>query len=492
MTTSSPSVILVELNEASRYFLDKYVGDGSLPYFARLRDRGVMLTTTIPDWDADEARAWRTISPWIVWPSIYTGLSRAAHGIVGFGQDPNPTHRRCVWDVLDEHGISTGVGHSLMSYPPRCPRAGVFYLPDILSEDAACTPASAAHAQRFCVFSARNYSESFVRDALRASALLAASGASGVRAQTMARVLAQIPREQMSGATVEPERALLLSYIAEDVVSTLLRRQQPRFTSLHLNHVAYMQHRYWRAAEPWRFTNALSSTDALFFATSAERRRYEERFSRWVLRSLQYSERLLEHLEAIASDDTIFVVASGLGQRPMDPVHEIHNPVVRLIAVEQLLRALGVDDCRAQHQMNPDLTLTFTNSQRAAAAAVVFEGVVVRDEALFFVERRGRQLFLELLMCKKRRGENPTIHHRLRSDISFPLNRFVEEHRIPDQSTAHHAPEGWLLAYSRALALRRVVDTLPITEIAPTLLGLFGLAPAPWMHLREAGFQIDS
>jgi hypothetical protein len=42
-----------------------------------------------------------------------------------------------------------------------------------------------------------------------------------------------------------------------------------------MDHVAHMQHRYWRAAEPDRFHEGLSETDARFFTSADERSRHE-------------------------------------------------------------------------------------------------------------------------------------------------------------------------------------------------------------------------
>ena len=114
-----PSVLFLELNEAERYWIDKLAAEGKLPVFRRLLEGGVCLRTSIPDFDPTADRAWRTITPWIIWPSVYTGMKPRQHGIIAFGQDTTPIQGRCVWDVLDKAGVSTGVFGSLLSFPPR-------------------------------------------------------------------------------------------------------------------------------------------------------------------------------------------------------------------------------------------------------------------------------------------------------------------------------------------------------------------------------------
>ena len=261
------SVLFLELNEAERYWIDKLAAEGKLPVFRRLLEGGVCLRTSIPDFDPAADRAWRTITPWIIWPSVYTGMKPRQHGIIAFGQDTTPIQGRCVWDVLDKAGVSTGVFGSLLSFPPRNAGAARYYVPESLADDPDCFPAEARPVQEFSVFTSRNYSESFARQYVEATRLLVGSMRSGVRPATVMRTLLQIPRELLQGDAQVPERAMIQSYILTDAFKRLYAEHKPRFATLHLNNVAYMQHRYWRAAEPDRFRDELSLTDHRFFGT---------------------------------------------------------------------------------------------------------------------------------------------------------------------------------------------------------------------------------
>ena len=46
------SVLFFELNEAERYFLDKFAAEGRLPNFARAAGRRRVVRTRVPGWDA--------------------------------------------------------------------------------------------------------------------------------------------------------------------------------------------------------------------------------------------------------------------------------------------------------------------------------------------------------------------------------------------------------------------------------------------------------
>jgi hypothetical protein len=482
------SVLFVEVNEAERHFLDRGIEAGRLPNFKRIKEGGVLLRTRVRGFDPSQDKAWRLISPWIIWPSVYSGLEPAEHGIIGFGQDTASIRGRCVWDVLDAHQISVGVFGSLMSYPPRSSGNALYYVPEGLADDPQCIPDAARPVQEFSIFSARNYSESFSLKALEALPLLFKTMKAGVRALTVLRTLAQVPMELLQGSARVPERAMLASYIAFDAFEALYRRYRPAFGTLHLNHVAYMQHRYWRAAEPNLFRDELSPTDQRFFADVDERKRYERDFAGWIDKSFEYTDAILGKVLEIVDDNTIVLVGTGLGQRPFDPVSEIHNPVVRLVKERELFDAIGLRDYSVRHQMNPDLTVNFKDEAAATAAARALEGLFVDPaENLFHVARRGAQVFVELNMPRRHSaGEMPPIRHRTNAGFSAAFARHIHEHSTADQSTAHHKDSGWLLAYSKGKRLSATENSLSVTEIAPTILAWFGVPTPAWMDGSRA------
>ncbi|MBK7875872.1 MAG: alkaline phosphatase family protein [Planctomycetes bacterium] len=482
------SVLFLEINEAEKYFLDKFVAEGKLPNLKRMLDGGVFFRTRVPGWDAGAEKAWRHISPWIIWPSVYTGMSPETHGLVGFGQDPANVVGRCVWDVLDGEGISTGILGCLMSYPPRTRGAGRYYVPESLADDPDCFPEEARALQEFCVFSARNYSESFSVKALEAVRLLLKTQKSGVRLSTVMKTLSQVPSEVVKGPASHPERAMLHSYLVWDAFEKLYPAHKPAYAAVHMNHVAYMQHRYWRAAEPERFEDALSLTDQRFFGTVDQRKAYELKFSRWIEKSFQYTDEVVGRILAMVDPNTVLLVGTALGQRPFDPAKEIHNPVVRLVRERELFGALGLDEYVVLHQMNPDVTINFQSEASATRAAELVRGLEVHPgEGLFTVQQKRTQLFLELNMPRRRaKDERFTIRHGTNRDLALDFHRFIHEHPTADQSTAHHKDSGWLLAYSPGLALEQRAKVISVTDIAPTILSLFGLPAQPWMEVHDA------
>ena len=298
-----------------------------------------------------------------------------------------------------------------------------------------------------------------------------------------------MPAEKLLGPAREPERAMLQAYIQWEAFRRLYTRHRPAYASLHLNHVAYMQHRYWRAAEPGRYRAELSETDRRFFRSREARDGYEARLSGWIARSFEYTDRVLAECMELAPPGTVVLVGTALGQRPFDPVHQIHNPVVRLVNADELFRMLGLVGFQVLHQMNPDLTVNFPDAaeEEVERAAAALRGLGPEGgEALFHVQRRGSQLFLELNV--PRRGEDgtlPELRHAERPEFRAPCGRYVQEHRTSDQSTAHHKDAGLLLAWRKGGPLECARERIPVTDVAPAVLSLFGIEPQPWM--RPAG-----
>ena len=131
-------------------------------------------------------------------------------------------------------------------------------------------------------------------------------------------------------------------------------------------------------------------------------------------------------------------------------MHEIHNPVVRLVHEDELFAALGFPGAKVLTQMNPDVSLTLLGRGEAERAADVLRGLYVHPGTpLFEVERRGRAGVPGAAdaAAAARRDAAADPSHRL-ADFQAPFERHVHEHPTNDQSTAQHDEPGFLLAYS--------------------------------------------
>src|SRR5216683_2600949 len=89
-------VILLELNELSPALMDRFMRQGKLPHFQRLRDESRVYVS-----DAEEEQP--NLEPWIQWVTVHSGLSFAEHGIYHLG-DGHKLARKCLWDLVSDSG----------------------------------------------------------------------------------------------------------------------------------------------------------------------------------------------------------------------------------------------------------------------------------------------------------------------------------------------------------------------------------------------------
>ena len=83
---------------------------------------------------------------------------------------------------------------------------------------------------------------------------------------------------------------------------------------------------------------------------------------------LECTDALLGEVLELVDDSTVVLVGTGLGQRPYDPVGEIHNPVVRLVREHELFTALGFRGATVLTQINPDVTVSLADDATAGRA----------------------------------------------------------------------------------------------------------------------------
>ncbi|MBN8507265.1 MAG: hypothetical protein J0L57_01490 [Burkholderiales bacterium] len=94
---NTDSLILVEFNELCPDLIGRYIDEGALPNFRRLRDRSVQFIT-----ESDE-KADPNLEPWIQWYSLHCGIPFSEHGVFRLGEGAQRNHRS-LWDRLADVG----------------------------------------------------------------------------------------------------------------------------------------------------------------------------------------------------------------------------------------------------------------------------------------------------------------------------------------------------------------------------------------------------
>src|SRR5437588_3778309 len=76
--------------------MDRFIAEGQLPNFKRLRDRAEVFTT-----DAEEPPP--NLEPWIQWVTVHTGVPYSEHGAFRLSEGHKVSQKR-VWDLVSEAG----------------------------------------------------------------------------------------------------------------------------------------------------------------------------------------------------------------------------------------------------------------------------------------------------------------------------------------------------------------------------------------------------
>lgn len=137
--TASVDTLLVGIDAACLPVLEPLFEADAVPTLQSIFDSGVNgpLESQIPPWTAS------------AWPSMYTGTNPGKHGVFGFlsfdGYEwdvVNATHmrERTIWELLDQHGLSSVVVNAPVTHPPRGFKGAL--LPGYVApEDPNCHPA---------------------------------------------------------------------------------------------------------------------------------------------------------------------------------------------------------------------------------------------------------------------------------------------------------------------------------------------------------------
>ena len=448
-------MVILELSEAEKHFLNRYVAEGKLPTFAKLLQEGQFIKTDIASQSFAKGKI-KHLTPWTIWPSIYTGMAPKEHGMIGFGQDNTSLESQCLWNYLNRKGLTTGILGSLINAPIQRNQRCLFYLPNKLIGLKGFFLEILKAIQSFFPFTNQSNRSSIAM-------AIKLSGQSFYK--TLKNSLLSITKEN---------DVLSQAKLQINIFHTLYKIFRPDFATLHLDHIAKAQHLYWRAAEPENFQDKLGELDNYFFASLEARKAHDVFFKDIILNSFILVDNFLKEMLSYLDNNVLLAIITGLGQKKRDPVDEIHKPKVHFYNIKKLFTLLNVENCEILSQMNPEITLKFQNSAEASLSAFKLSGVKILGEyPLFQVEQIENQLFLKESLPSNIWFLGPQAWVENKSNelifLLFDYVKLEEKH----QYTAKNSRKGWILLYGNLGELPQISKTLDITEIFPLLLSYF-------------------
>lgn len=450
--TNSP-VISLEFNELSPDLLNRFIDQGKLPNFARLKNQSKVFTT-----EAREEQV--NLEPWIQWVTVHSGLSYEQHGVFDLG-DGHKLKAPTISQLLSKSGYKVWLCGS-MNVPFKDDIKG-FVMPD------AWSTASTPHPKELMPF--WNFIRTSVQEHTNDSVPLTAKDYKefisfmvrhGLSFDTVFAITKQLVSQKLTGKK-RWKKATLLNRIQWDVFKWIYKKHQPDFSTLFLNSVAHFQHNYYRYFDPEGFENKPTSEEI-------------EEYGDAVLFGYQETDIIVGKVLDMVSDDTTVVLCSALSQVPFLKYEEQGGKTYyrphRFDNLLDVLKLEGVTHC--QPVMCEEFRVYFETKEQAEKARPYLESLRVGDKPVFRTRLTESSLHVG---CR--------IFTPLPDDavISWPGSEKTEKfsnlfYDAPStvKSGGHH-PDGVLWVKRPSVSPEVVKEKVSLQVVAPMILEMFGIKP---------------
>jgi len=446
-------VILLEFNELTPSLMSRFIDDGCLPNFRRLRDQSFVFTT-----EAAEREPY--LEPWIQWVTVHSGVNQDVHEVFRLNQGHLSGATR-LWDHLGEAGMRSWICGSMNVTQSQSDAYHVI-------PDPWCTfvqPRPDAFRPYFR-FVQQNVLEHTNESALLSKrdylAFLSFMTTHGLSLESVRSIGRQLVEERSS--PVRWKRVVLLDLLQFDVFRHHYREFRPDLATMFLNSTAHYQHAYWDSMEPEAFDTPPSQQERATYE-NAIRFGYEQ------------MDRLIARVMAMRERDTVVMLCTALSQEAWSGHdNEAGGVFYRPKDCTALMRTLGISD---RHRVTPVMThqfyLEFDSVEAAVRATAALAALKIHGKPIMEVTREGARVFTG---C--------SVHVDLADDAitvtaAGELPFFEAFYRMATGKSARHHPHGifWVNAPSR----RHLVSpgTVPLRAVAPTVLTALGVKPPAYM-----------
>ena len=445
-------IIQLEFNELCPRLMDRFIADGQLPNFARLKNRSYVFTT-----DAEEKAP--NLEPWIQWVTVHTGLSFANHGIFDLG-DGHKLKVPRIWDIVGQHSQKVWICGS-MNASFQKPIQG-FILPDPWS--------TGVHPYPDGVFDGFfNFVRANVQEHTRVKVpvskvdqvrFLTFMTTHGMRSKTVASIIKQLLGER--GGSNRWKRAVILDKLQWDVFSWFWQRDEPTFSTFFLNSTAHFQHMYWRNMDPSLFRAKPSQTD-------------QGEYRNAVLFGYQEMDAIVGNCLKLMDSNTIVVLATALSQQPcLKYENSGGKEFYRPEDPDELFEFAGVaGDPEFAPVMSEQFRLLFVSEAEASAAQEALLGLRMGNRPVMLARAQGNEVFAGCTIFERVPPDSIVVNNK------GIVRRFYELfYNCNLVKSGMHHPDGifWISMPERASHIQE--ERISLRSVAPTLLSLLDY-PAP-------------
>lgn len=439
MAASTHRLLLLELNELCPSLIERFMAEGTLPNFKRLRERSRAFITHTNE---------SVLEPWIQWVTVHTGVPMDQHGIVDLDEAEKLQHD-AFWDRLESDNVLL-----------MCPMNVRFNRTDdsiFMPDPWAASQAPSREIEPFYRFV-----RSAVNTHARASGLekkvavdaLRYLASHGMTLQTLLTLLRQLVDERVGSQDVKWRRATLLDKLCWDVFAHFWRSErQPRIGVFFSNATAHYQHKYWRHHDP----------DAFSLKPDADELRS---YSKAIRYGYQALDALIGKTMAMAGAETAIVLCTALSQQPMLD-YDVRGGKSMFLPkdFEPLLELLGApSQARVEQIMAEEARLHFDNPADAKRAHTTL-GDVRTSEGHALFKLRGLDERSFIIGCGVFSSE-VTPDTRIESATggrSAPFHQHFMS--MPTTTSAKHHPDGVLWVAAPSGKTNVEAEHIPLTQV---------------------------
>lgn len=448
------SVIVLELNELSPRIMDRFIAEGRLPGFARLRAESTVMIT---DPEEDQAH----LNPWIQWVTVHTGVPRSEHRIEKLGESCR-LEQATIARALRDAGKAAWICGS-MNVPDDGSPLGA-YLPDPWNPDSAPRPSELSAYSDFVRANVQEHTNASTHlSPALAARFLWFMARHGLSLRTLRQAVAQLVSERRSrrGSFA---RACVLDRLQWDVFRSVYLAQRPAFATFFSNSTAHFQHMYWRNFEPDQFTVQ---------PTGEEQQRYGDA----VALGYERMDGLVTDALALADEvGATLMLCTGLSQQPYLLAEDAGGKYTyRPKTFDAVLRSVGVPPSgTVAPVMAGEFHILFDSSRDAVAAAERFGLTTLDGEPVFNVRVVGGDVFTGCRITRDLPNDAQLI------DADGRSHRFHDLfYRFETAKSGYHHPDGmWWVRTGEHTVIR---DPVSLRSIAPTVLAMLDVPAAPTM-----------
>ena len=438
MTASARRLLLLEFNELCPSLIEKFMAQGYLPNFKKLRERSRAFITHTSE---------EVLEPWTQWVTVHTGVPLAQHGIVDLDEAGKLQHE-AFWDRLKSDNV-------LLMCPMnvRFNRTdGSIFMPDPWAASQAPSP-EIEPFYRFVRSAVNTHARSGGLEKKVALNALRYLLRHGMSASTLLALVRQLIQERIGSRDVKWRRATMLDKLSWDVFSHFWRSdRRPRIGVYFSNATAHYQHKYWRHHEP----------EAFSLKPDAEELRS---YSKAIRYGYQGLDDLLGKALHMAGADTAIVLCTALSQQPMTD-YEARGGKSMFVPKDfkPLLELAGAPaNARVEQIMAEEARLHYENPADAQLAHARLQAAKTSDGHTLF-KLRGFDGHAFIIGCAVFTNE---VTPQTRILPAAGEGAAFHQHFVsmPTTTSAKHHPDGILWVALPAGKANVEVEHIPLTQV---------------------------